>query len=112
MGIVDRYLSYSLNPILQSIRKMWHDLYCLPQVISFPLSCQDVHVYLASCDIVILGQRNVQIPLVITQVQIDFATIIQDVDFAMFFRVHCPRIDVKIGVDLDSSDFQSSSLEQ
>jgi hypothetical protein len=99
-----------------------HDLHRLAQVIAFALSLYDMLVDLARRDVIRAREGNIQISLVIAQIKIDLAAVIQHEHLAvsvvssdtgylerarhLLFRVHGPRIDVQVGVDLDGRHVQ------
>jgi hypothetical protein len=74
--------SNPLYPILYSVRNMWNDLDRFAQVIAAPLAFNDLSIHFARCDVVVLGQRNVQVTLVVAQIQIGLASVVQDENFA------------------------------
>lgn len=101
-GFLDWNLSNSLNPILNSISHMGNHLNSLSQVIASSLNVSrtsaqvyrirtiarstdfflnDFPVNLSCCDIVLSTQRDIEISLIVSQVQINFTSIIKDEDF-------------------------------
>jgi len=68
------------------------------------LSVYDLAVNLSGGDVVVLGERHAQIPLIIAKIQINFASIVQHKDFPVFQRRHGSRIDIHVWVDFDCSD--------
>ena len=62
---------------------MGNDLYGFTQVVALALALDDVLVDLASGDVVITRQGNVQVALVVAEIEVDFTTVGEDEDFAM-----------------------------
>jgi hypothetical protein len=88
-----------------------------------------VLVYLASSDIVVAGEGDVEVALVVAEIEVDFAAVGQDEDLAVpkqwsmglpwpwwagnaLARVHSPGVDIEVGVDLDRGHLQALRLEQ
>jgi len=76
--IINRYLRNILNPVLNGIGQMRHNLDCLAQVVAFPLFLYDMLVHLACCDVVVSRQGNVEVSLVVSEIEVDFTTIVED----------------------------------
>ena len=83
IGIVHRDSSYSLNPLLDSVRDMRYDLDGLPEVASPAFMLNHLLVNLARSDIVLTRQLNVEITLVVAEVEVGFAAVIKHEDLAM-----------------------------
>ncbi len=60
----------------------------------------------------VLGQRNIEIALIIPQIQICLSPIVKDKDLAVLERVHSSGINIHVGVDLDHGHFQTHGLEE
>ena len=112
VGVVDRDLGDLANPLLNRASDVGHDLYRLAQVVSAALPLDDLGVDLAESDVVIPGEGDIEVALIVSQVKIDLSTIIQNVDFTVLFRVHGAGVGVDVRVDLDARDLQAHSLEQ
>ncbi|KAH3665956.1 hypothetical protein OGAPHI_004145 [Ogataea philodendri] len=76
---INRDSSNSLDPVLNGVGDVWNNLDSLTQ-------------------------RDTQVTLIISQIQIDFSTIIQNETLTMFQRRHSSCINVKVRVNLDGSD--------
>lgn len=72
-----------LDPILDGIGNVGDDLYGFTQVVALALALDDVLVDLASGDVVITRQGNVQVALVVAEIEVDFPAVGEDEDFAM-----------------------------
>ena len=66
----------------------------------------------SSGNIVILAEGDVQVPLVVSQIQIGLSTVVEDVHLAVLGRRHRTGIDVHIRIDLDGSHAETGGLEQ
>ena len=75
--VVHGYSRDSFYPILDGICDMRHDLDGLSQVVSASLAFDDMLVHLPCCDAILEGQGDVQVALVVAQVEIDFAAIVE-----------------------------------
>lgn len=129
VGIIDGYPGDPLDPILNRIRDVRDDLNGLTQVCPLPLLLDNVLVYLARSNIVVACKSDVQIALVVAKIEIDLAAVGENEDLAMpvhclirirwairvlyvLPRVHSPRIDIKVRVDLDRRYLQSLGFQK
>lgn len=138
IGIIHWNSSHALNPILDSICQVRNDLHGATKVIAAPLLLNDMLVDLAGCDVILTSESNVQVALVVSEVEINFSTVIENKDFTMpvnnllacfrayyrrhlqafiFFRAHSLRrshssgIDVHVRINLDARDLEADCLE-
>jgi hypothetical protein len=81
--VVDRYPRHFLDPVLDGIGNVGDDLHGFTQIVALALALNDVLVDLAGRDIVVAGQGDVEVALVVAKVEIDFAAVGEDEDFAM-----------------------------
>lgn len=139
MGVVDWDLSDALDPVLDRVRQVWHDLNGAAEVVSATLFLDYVLVDLAGCDVVLAREGDVEVALVVTKIEVDFSAVVENEDFTVpgvllvpiqlnvtntaacaewcfegysLSWSHGTGIDVHIWIDLDASDLQSDSLEQ
>ena len=93
------------------------------------LSVNDVLVNLASRDVVVLAETDVEVSLVVSEIQVGLTTVVEDVyltlsksalismtpalgtGLTMLCRSHCSGIDVHVRVNLDSGSLETGSLE-
>ncbi len=88
------------------------DLHRLPEVLAAPL--------LADHRLVDLPRGVVAVPrhpmrheaLVVPEVEVRLGAVVGDEDLAVLGRVHRPRVDVKVGVELLQPDVEAAGLEQ
>lgn len=81
--IINWYPRDPLNPVLDAIRDVWDDLHRLAQVITLTLALDDMLVHLAGRDIVVAGQGDVQVALVVSEIEVDLAAVRENKDFPM-----------------------------
>lgn len=67
---------------------MRNDLHRLPQIVSLALLPDDLRVDLARSEVVLFREGDVEVAFVIAQVEVGFAAVVEDVDFAVFGRRH------------------------
>ena len=84
--IIDWNPSNSLNPILNGVRKMRHNLNCLSEIVTPSLTLNYVLVDLSRCDIALTCEGDVEVPLVISKVEVDLSAVIEDKDFTVSGR--------------------------
>jgi hypothetical protein len=78
VGIVNRDSGHSLDPVLDGVCKMWDNLNSSSQVVTSTLLLDDVLVDLSGGDVVLAGESDVQVTFIVTQIQIDLATVVED----------------------------------
>jgi hypothetical protein len=75
-------------------------------------------IYLSGCNIVIPGYGHVKVPLVISEIEVNFTTIIQNVDFAYecMFQSAAPQANLgprspcSVGLMVPASTFMYGSI--
>ena len=82
-SIVDWDLSDSLDPILDRLDNVWNDLYSMSKVITASFFEDDMLIDLSSRNVVVAGQCDVEVALVVSKIQIDFSTVIEDKAFTV-----------------------------
>jgi hypothetical protein len=80
-SVIHRNSGHTFHPILDSIRDMGDDLDSLAKVITLALTLNDIAVDLARRDVVGPGQGHIKVTLVVTKIEIDFTTVVQNKDF-------------------------------
>lgn len=122
LRIVHRNPGYPVDPVLNGIGKVRDNLYRLPQIVSSPLFLDDMLIDLASRDVVLPGQGNVQVAFVVAQIQVHLPSVVQNEDlampdsdiqhttpythsdFAILSRGHGSRIDIHVWIHLYRGD--------
>jgi len=122
--VIDRYPRHLFDPVLNRIGDVRNDLYGFTQIVSLALAFDDVLVNLASGDVVVAGQSDVEVTLVVAEIEVNFTAVGEDKDFAVpmtfslwsFFGtcernillgVHRSCVDIEVWVDLDRRDVLS-----
>lgn len=83
ISVIDWNLCNPLNPILNCVCKMRHNLDRLSKVIAPTLTFNDVLVYLAGCDVILAREGNIEVALVVSEIEVDFSTVVEDKDFSV-----------------------------
>mmetsp|Transcript_3119 Transcript_3119/g.7052 ORF Transcript_3119/g.7052 Transcript_3119/m.7052 type:complete len:660 (-) Transcript_3119:273-2252(-) len=109
---VCRDVRNSLDPLHDRVRQMWDNLHGLAKVVSLALSLEACLVDLSRRDVVVAGERDANEALVVSQVQIDLAAVIQGEDLAVLEGRHGARVDVEVRVDLHRRDPVTRALEE
>jgi hypothetical protein len=81
--VIDRYPRDLLDPVLNRIGDVGHDLYRLAQVVALALALNDVLVDFARGDVVVAGEGDVEVALVVAEIEVDFAAVGEYEDFAV-----------------------------
>jgi hypothetical protein len=68
---------------LDRVGEVGDDLNGAPEVVATALALDDVLVDFAGCDVVLAGEGDVQVALVVAEVEVDFAAVVEDEDFAV-----------------------------
>lgn len=82
-SVVDWNFSDSLDPILNCLDNMRHNLYGMSKIVTASLLVDNELIDLAGCDVVVAGQCDVEVALVVAEIQIDFSTIVKNEAFTM-----------------------------
>lgn len=83
LGLVDGDLGYPLNPFLNGIGDVRHDLDGLTEIVADALAVDDVLVDLSGGDVVIAGERGEEVALVVAKVEVHFTTVVCDIDLTV-----------------------------
>jgi len=83
LRVIDWNPGNSLNPVLDCIRQVRHNLDRLADVFARTLLLDDVLVDLASGDVVLAREGDVEVTLVVAKVEVDFTAIVEDKDFTV-----------------------------
>src|SRR6185437_5370331 len=94
------------------IRDMRDHLHGLAEIIASPLTRDDVLVDPARGQIVALGQGRVREPLIMTQIEVSFRSVIGYEHLAMLKRAHGSGINVEIRIELLQGDAKSPAFEE
>lgn len=83
LGLVDGDLGYPLNPLLNGIGDVGHDLHGLTKIMANALAVDDVLVDLSGGDVVIAGERGEEVALVVAKVEVHFTAVVCDIDLTV-----------------------------
>ena len=119
VGVINRDPRHALNPVLDGIGDVRHDLDRLAQIVALALALDNVLVDLARGDVVRAREGDVQVALVVPEIEVHLAAVREDEDFAVpmhmsvhvmspleklsgvLLRIHGACIDIEIWVHLD-----------
>ena len=96
------------HPPLDLVDHVGDDLHGLAEVRTRALLLDHPGVDPAGGDVVGLRHRHVEEALVVAEVEVGLGAVIGDEHFAVLVRVHRPRIDVDVRVELLNRDAQSA----
>ena len=82
-GLVDGDLRDALDPFLDGVGDVGHDLHGLAEVVADTFVRDDVLVDLAGGDVVVPSQGREEVPLVVAQVEIHFTAVIGHIDLTV-----------------------------
>ena len=89
-----------------------NDLNGAAEVFTAPFLRNHIQVHPSCRDVVHLGERPVDEPLVMTEVQVGLRAVVRHVNLAVLERRHCAGINIYVGVELLNCDAQPSLDEQ
>ena len=88
----DWHTGHFLHPFLDGVSYVRDHLDSLAEIVSSPLFVDDTLIYLACGDIVVSPKGYVEEPLVVTEIKVHFAPIIQDIHLSMLVGRKCSSI--------------------
>ena len=97
---------------MHGVGDVGNHLHRLAEVVSTALGFDDLGVDFTGREVVVLGQVDVKEAFVVAEVKVNFTTVVEDEDFAVFKRRHGSCIAVEVGVNLDRGDPQASGFQQ
>src|SRR2546422_10691593 len=101
------YLSKSFLNLICYVRNY---LDAFAEEVSPPFLLDNRRVDLACCDVVALGDVDVQESLVGADVHVGFSPVFGDEDFPVNVRGHGSSVIVEVGIDFDGGYFESAGL--
>mmetsp|Transcript_45722 Transcript_45722/g.108344 ORF Transcript_45722/g.108344 Transcript_45722/m.108344 type:complete len:242 (-) Transcript_45722:77-802(-) len=101
-----------LDPLADGVGDVRHNLHSLAEVLALPLPLNHLLVDLARRDVVVRTQGDVQKALVVAQIEVGFAAIVQDEGLAMLKGRHRSSIHVEVRIDLDHVDLPPAALKE
>jgi hypothetical protein len=101
-----------LHRRLDLVRDVRNDLHGGAEELAAALLRDDVQINPAGGDVVELGERAIDEPLVVAEVEIGLRAVVGDEDLAVLERRHRSRVDVEIRVELEHRDAQTAFGEQ
>ena len=105
-----RLLTHPIDKFLDLIGDVGDHLHGGAQILPPALLVQNVPVHLTGGEVGVFVQILVDEPLIVTQIQIRFRTILGDVDLAVLIGAHGAGVHVDVGVQLLSGHLQPSCL--
>lgn len=64
---------------------MRDDLHCFPEVVAATFALNNMLVDLACGDVLVAGESDVEVAFVVSEVEVDFAAVVEDVDLAVSY---------------------------
>lgn len=83
--VIDGDFCNSFNPVLDGVDNVRHHLDRVAEVVTSALLLDDVGVDFTGCNVVLAGQGNVEVTLVVAEIEVDFTAIVENKDFSMPF---------------------------
>jgi hypothetical protein len=87
-------------------------LHGLAEIIATPLLQNHCLVNLPAGQVVMPGEDAVGEALVVTEIKISLRTVVENINLAVLERVHCPGIDIQVGIKLLENNPQPTCFEQ
>ena len=109
---VDVGVGQLADAALDLVGDVRNDLHGLAQELAAPLLVDHRQVDLAGGVVRVAGQRAVGEPLVVAQVEVGLAAVVEHVDFAVLVGAHRARIDVDVRIELLHADAQAALFQQ
>jgi hypothetical protein len=74
-SVIDRYPRNLLYPFLNRIGDVGYDLHSLAKIVALALALDDVLVNLAGGNVVVAGEGDVEVALVVSEIKVDFTAV-------------------------------------
>jgi hypothetical protein len=81
--VIDRNPRDPLDPVLDCICQVRHNLHRLPKIVATTFTLNDMLVYLSSSNVVLASESNVKVSFVVAKIEVHFAAIVEDKDFTV-----------------------------
>jgi hypothetical protein len=100
----------AVQPALNGVRDVGNDLHRLAQVVTPALRVDHLAVHLARGEVVVTRQRHVKKALIVAQVQVRLAAVVQHKHLAVLKGAHGARVAVQVGVNLYCRHIEARGL--
>jgi len=97
---------------LDLVRDMGNDLHGVTQIVAAAFLLDDGLVHRAGGHVGVAPEVLTGESFVVAEIEVGFSAIVGDEDLTMLERVHRPRVDVDVRVQLLVDDFQSPGFEE
>ena len=101
-----------VNARLDLIGDVGNELDGLPEIFASALLFDHIFEDLTGGEVVETGQHAVGEAFVVSEIEVCFRTVVEDVDFAVLVRRHRSGIDIEVGVELLDSHIETAMFEQ
>ena len=109
---IDIFGSDALNTAFDLVSDVRNDLHRAAEIIPAAFGCQNGLINRTRRGVRRPGEVFIDEPLVVTEIQIGFTTVVGDENFAVFERVHRAWVDVDVRIQFLHGDAQTTHLEQ
>ena len=100
------------DALLDLVGDVGDDLHRAPEVLAAPLVGQHLLVDGAGGGVGVAGERHVDEPLVVAEIEVGLAAVVGDEHLAVLVRVERAGVDVDVGVQLLHGDPQAAGRQQ
>ena len=100
------------DDLLDLVGDVGDHLYRLAEELAPPFLVDHREVDLAGRVVALASQRGGREPLVMAEIEIGLASVVEHVDLAVLVRAHRARIDVDVGIEFLHADPQAAGLEK
>ncbi|KIV40384.1 hypothetical protein TR09_00010, partial [Vibrio parahaemolyticus] len=105
-------LRLEAHPALDLVGDVRDDLDRVAQVLAAALLGDDVRVDLAGGDVRGLAEVDVEEALVVPDVEVGLGAVVGHEHLAVLERVHRPRVDIEVGVELLHDDAEAAGRQK
>ena len=100
------------NATLNFIGDVRNDLHRFAAILAATFFGDDRLIDFPGREVAIAVEVRIRKSFVVSQVEIGFCAVVEDVDFAVLIGAHRPRIDVEIRVEFLQADFETAAFEE
>ena len=91
---------------------MRNDLNGFAEVIATAFLAEDGFIDLAACEVVCPCENAICEPLVVTEIQVGFSSVSQNIDLTVLKRIHRAGVYIQIRVEFLKDDFEAPEFQQ
>ena len=109
---IDIVASQTSDRTFDFVGNVRNDLYRLSAIHSFAFAVEDIAVNFTGRPTAVFGERAVCKAFVVSQIEVGFGAVVENIDFTVLGGTHHSRINIQIGIEFLHADVKTACFEE